>query len=215
MRTFAILLLLLNLGYLGWQLGLREREPAAATATGPAPDAPRSLRLLSEAALPPAPAERCLGVGVFAGAAESEAFAAEAEARGYSAEPRQVEVAAEPDYWVHIPPFASAAAAQRRLQELRARDIDSYLIGGGELEQGISLGVFGRRESALRLQEQILAQGYESSIYEIPRSSSEYWVEVGGIPGDAAGREAWAAFMAGREGLQEAENLCETIAPQA
>lgn len=215
MRIFALLLLLLNLGYLAWHFLPQNRDAPAALVRSPARDAPQRLILLSEreggAAID---APRCLELGVFPSAGDSARFIEGAEALGLEAGLQPVEVMETPDYWVHMPPLVSEAAALRRLEELKGKNIESYLITGGELDRGISLGLFSRREFALRLQEQLAGQGYASEIREVPRAYTELWVTVSSLPRGGRALREWNDFLAQWPALRQVEKLCETIARQ-
>jgi hypothetical protein len=117
-------------------------------------------------------------------------------------------------WWVHMPAFNSEAAARRMLEELQAKNIDSFYMRTGEMAGGISLGVFSRQASALIAQQQLADQGYATSIREVFRLGQRYYVDIA-MP-DSALLESpeWAAFMASEGGFQVSEKLCEVIAPE-
>lgn len=81
------------------------------------------------------------------------------------------------DYRVVLPAFPSLQEAFRRLRELKSRDIDSYVITEGPDAQGISLGVFSTQTAALNQQVNLVSEGYETEIREIPRVTREYWIQ--------------------------------------
>lgn len=95
------------------------------------------------------------------------------------------EVVVREDYWVHIPPRDSEAAALAMLRELQKRDIDSFLITDGDLVKGISLGFFSRRESAQKVRDKRREQGYPAEIREVPRTERKFWLLISS-PGVAA-----------------------------
>jgi hypothetical protein len=82
------------------------------------------------------------------------------------------------DYWVYVPPLNSRQAALWQLRELQARNIDSYLITEGELENGILLGTFTSSDSAMSVADKVRLAGFEARLRELPRAYQEYWVEV-------------------------------------
>ncbi|MDT8399525.1 MAG: SPOR domain-containing protein [Pseudomonadales bacterium] len=219
MRIFVLLMLFLNLSYVGWQLWDAPRS-ALVMVQAAAEVAPVSLQLLTEVtsqAEPPGRIETasCFTIGPFGeDSGEGERLQSYVGSLGYQSSLRFVEVMEEPDYWVHLPPFASDAAALRKLEELRAKKIDSYLINSGDLIRGISLGLFSRRAFALALQERLASQGYASVIAEVPRSYKEVWLDISGLPPEGLNTVQWAEFSEGRADFHQAEKLCETIAPK-
>lgn len=82
------------------------------------------------------------------------------------------------DFAVYLSPLASRSAAIRQLRELQARKIDSYLITQGPNTNGLSLGIFPRRESADAIAQRLRQAGYYPVIEEITRAQREFWVEV-------------------------------------
>ncbi|QEY59823.1 SPOR domain-containing protein [Pseudomonas sp. C27(2019)] len=82
------------------------------------------------------------------------------------------------EYWVYLQPLPSRQAAVRQLKELQARKIDGYLITTGELNNGVSLGMFAREDSAQGVAERMSAAGYEPSIKSVERSQRLYWVVI-------------------------------------
>jgi hypothetical protein len=86
-------------------------------------------------------------------------------------------VTGEKDFRVLIPPATSPEEAFRKLRELQASNVDSYVITQGEYALGISLGVFSSASGAEVLQARVGSIGYDSEIIEIERQSRSYWIE--------------------------------------
>ncbi len=82
----------------------------------------------------------------------------------------------ELDHRLVMGPLNSLQESFRRLRELRAREIDSYVITEGEDAQSISLGVFSTLASAESYQQELAGMGYQARIKEIQRVSRGYWV---------------------------------------
>lgn len=82
------------------------------------------------------------------------------------------------EYWVYLQPLPSRQASVRQLKELQARNIEGYLITTGDLNNGISLGMFAREDSAQSVADRMSAAGYESSIRVMERSQRLYWVVI-------------------------------------
>jgi hypothetical protein len=75
---------------------------------------------------------------------------------------KKIEVIA--NYWVFIPPAANKAAADRRLEELKAQGVrDIALIDSGAQRFAISLGVFRTEESAQARLATLQAQGVKTA----------------------------------------------------
>lgn len=85
-----------------------------------------------------------------------------------------VDAKAGTDHWVYLPPLVSRQAALSRLREMQARNIDSYIITVGELANGVSLGIFSRREAAEAHRQRLRELGYDSLIRDLPRTRRSY-----------------------------------------
>jgi len=97
----------------------------------------------------------------------------------------------ESDYRLLIPPAASAEEAFRKLRELQASDIDSYVITQGPQALGISLGVFSSSEAAESLQDRLEALGYKGEIIRIERLARTYWLFPARDAGIDVSASAW------------------------
>lgn len=188
MRWFFLLLLVLNLFYYVWhqqQAPLRVKEVESFSLYQ---GARQNIRLVSEAdvakvPVAASPAEvRGQAVCLFLGSFELEDEARALEQRLLSLDiqsaVQSVDAAAGVDYWVYLVPLASRQASLRQLKELQARKIDSYIIGQGDLANGISLGIFPRSDSAESVMERLREAGYEPMLRELSRAHRAYWVRV-------------------------------------
>lgn len=119
---------------------------------------------------------------------------------------------AVPIWWVYLPKFASEAAARRTLTELHQKGIDSYYLNSGELAGGISLGVFTRREGALRTQEDLAKRGYKASIQASSRQASRYRVVVEGRPETLLATPVMQDFLEKNPSLDVSDFVCEGVA---
>ncbi|WP_161867913.1 SPOR domain-containing protein [Pseudomonas yangonensis] len=226
MRWILLLLLLLNAFYYVWhqqQAPLRAKEVAPADAYQ---GARKDIRLLSEADKSSSRSEQSsqsvgaaspeAAVCLFLGSFEEEARARVVEQRLLSldiqAEVRSIDAAAGVEYWVYLPPLASRQASLRQLRELQARRIDSYIITQGELANGISLGIFPRKDSANSVMQRLRDVGYEPQIRELSRAHRSFWVRVA-----PQSRRLADEFLLGRlagdfAGLQHQLMPCEGVA---
>lgn len=197
MRYIFISLLLANIGFFAWQ---QFREPEAGGPQMPEPgriDAESTVYLLSErgddareeeleqmirapraAADPDQPG--CLAAGPFEDMFAGEDVAERLASLDLDPDLRAIDrPAGDSDYRVMIPPASSLQNAFRKLRELKAQNIDSYVITRGPDALGISLGVFSAREGAQSLAETRRKSGYEVEISEIQRLDREYWIFSG------------------------------------
>lgn len=124
----------------------------------------------------------------------------------------RLEMPGEPGFWVYLPPLPSRKEALRKLHELQAKGVDSYVIPKGDVADGISFGMYSRKSSAEVRQSEVLAYGYKAVISEVPRSYEELWVVV--RPGESKKLSAsgWQNFINERKGLERQENYCPGIA---
>ncbi|WP_339516984.1 SPOR domain-containing protein [Pseudomonas sp. RL_15y_Pfl2_60] len=186
MRWIFLLLVVLNAFYYVWhqqQAPLRPKEVAPMVQQQ---DTKRDIQLLSETdnqqrrapAVQEPEDDTCLYLGAFEQRSEAEVVEQRLISLDISSQVRTVDDQAGVDYWVYIPPLASRSASLRQLKELQARNIDSYLISQGDLENGISLGIFPRKDSAQSVIQRLEDVGYESSLRELPRAHRSYWVRI-------------------------------------
>ena len=123
-----------------------------------------------------------------------------------------LEVAGAPDYWVHLEPQVSRKAAIKLLRELQTKNIDSFLITKGELENGISLGFFTRSSLAQQVYEERLKQGYTAKIKEVPRTLTQIWAVFNTGEYGKFSDELWEKIKGVNKGLERRKNYCDTIA---
>jgi hypothetical protein len=188
MRWLFWLLVVLNVFYFVWS---QQQVALAPTSTGVELLGGRSdgrdLRLLSES---PYAGMRSAGgtaevgqdVCLFLGSFDAQQPAQALEQRLLSLDVQPavvpVDAAGGIDYWVYLAPLASRQASVRQLKELQARKIDSYLIGTGDLANGISLGIFPRLDSAQSVMYRLRSAGYEPLLRELPRAHQAFWVRI-------------------------------------
>lgn len=189
MRWFFLFLLALNVFYYVWhqqQAPLRPKEIAPLSLFH---GEQKNIRLLSESSEVPQrrqaeerPAPAAVSACVFLGSFQSEERARQLVQRLLSldvqASVQTVDAAAGVDYWVYLPPLASRQASLWQLRELQARKIDSYIITEGDLTDGISLGIFQRKDSADSVVERLKSAGYDALVRELARSQHDYWAQV-------------------------------------
>lgn len=219
MRWLFLLLVMLNL-----MLGLYHlnKPPTIASITPGASEPARELdiKLLSEARAlvprPPVAVQDAENACLYLGGFDEETIALDVQQRLLSldldARVESVDEAAGVDYWVYMPPLVSRQASLRQLRELQSRNIDSYIITVGDLSNGISLGIFSRRDSAESVVKRLQLVGYLVSIRELPRTHRRYWVAVEGASQRLLTEALLAELIVDFPGLGHRQMPCAGVA---
>jgi len=117
-----------------------------------------------------------------------------------------------PDYWVYAVPMESRQAAVELLRNLQQRNVDSFIIAEGELENGISLGFYSDEKAARQVVEDHLGQDYRVAMQVVPRNIEEYWGVVRTREFDKLSEEAWERFRADNGDLALEQKYCDIVA---
>ncbi len=117
-----------------------------------------------------------------------------------------------PDYWVYIEPQMSRSAALRLLRELQSSQIDSFIIGEGELENGISLGFFPDERSARKVQRERIEDGYAVKIKSVVRNAEEWWAVLQDDEYSKLESSQWKKLQRELGKWQQRQNYCKLIA---
>ena len=170
-RAFFLLLVLGNLGFFAWTQGYfgvqesgREPQRLASQIT------PEKLRIVAAAPVVAAPVvapPAGLACRVVTGLPLSEVEAFKAELVGASVEVKPVD--GTTSYWVHIPPQANKAAADKKATELRALGVKDFYImqDEGSSRNAISLGLFRNEAAANELLQSLNKRGVISARIEV------------------------------------------------
>ncbi len=154
----------------------------------------------------------CTLIGSFVSIDKANRFVDVLAARGVSAKVKNLLVSSTVGFWLHLPPLVSRKEVLRRLSELQRQGVDSYIIPDGDLENGISLGMFSDQNRALLLKDNIEQLGYQPKIAEVPREKREVWVFLEQSESVKISAEQWLELISGRELLQKQQNLCSDVA---
>lgn len=184
MRWLLLLLVVLNLLFYVHHQQAPERIKK--TPVLPGVVSPSGIQLLSETAAPARRAQPQTAIEedacLFLGGFDDESLASALRQRLLSLDIgsalQGVDAAAGIDYWVYLPPLVSRQASLRQLRELQSRNIDSYIITVGDLSNGISLGIFSRKDSAQSVVDRLRDVDYQALIRELPRVHRKYWVRI-------------------------------------
>ena len=99
------------------------------------------------------------------------------------------------DYWVYLGPYSSLGVAIKTGGELRAKQIDNFVIRKGELKDAISLGVFTDGDRAATHAKGLSKKNYDAKIRRIAKRASHFWLVFSGPEGEEAYQHA-AELMA-------------------
>lgn len=230
MRAIFITLVVINLAVFAGQLFFRssatEARPRSTLNTPVLVGTP--LQLLTEVERQASPASRqvekkplevadlsgmCSMIGPYGQLLHAEYLVERLHAMDINSQIRSLEVPDGIGYWVYLPPEISEQQALRRLHEVQAKNIDSYLIPSGELAKGISLGMFNERSAAEARLREIREQGYYPEIREITKTISETWVILPVAEAEKVKPEIWMDVLRQHSGLEKRQNYCLGVAP--
>ncbi|MFV8784271.1 SPOR domain-containing protein [Microbulbifer sp. SA54] len=156
----------------------------------------------------------CTLVGPFTEAYQGEDVARRLQALEVQAALREIEMQGQMRYWVYLAPLGSRREAFRKLRELQAAGIDSYVIPKGSLENGISFGIFSELERARSLTGDLQAQGFAAEYREEPQTYLELWVVLEGE--ERLADAFWQQIQLDYPDLDRRQNLCSEIrSPEA
>lgn len=181
MRWVFMLFLVLNGFYYMWhqqELMPRVKDLPSAAITN---DDKQQIHLLSESATNAQDAvslSACLFLGGYDQQSLAQSLKQRLNSLDINTQLQGVDTITGSDYWVYLAPSVSPAVALRQLKDLQSRKIDSYLIDRGELANGVSLGIYQRRDSADSVAQRLREVGYEPLVKELPRAQHYYWVRV-------------------------------------
>jgi hypothetical protein len=122
--------------------------------------------------------EACILLGPYSNNGSARELIGQLAALQIESKYASIRIAGEPDYWVYLIPEPTRELATVKLRELQEKKIDSFLIPQGDIANGISLGVFDRRENAEKHQQTILSLGYDAKLRSNPRNYLENWVVI-------------------------------------
>ena len=221
MRWLLLLLLALNAFYYVWH---QQQVPIMATDAAALPhyqQQQKDIRLLSES---PAIADPktsvagladeqsgCIFLGDFQSKDDAEVFRQRLAGLEIHATTTEVTAVSGTDYWVYLPPLASKSASLLQLKELQARQVDSFIIAEGELENGISLGIFPHHDSAASVIARLTEAGYEPALRTISRNHRSFWVRIDPQWVRLFDEALLASLATGFDGLRHVVGSCEAV----
>lgn len=169
-----------------------------------APPASAQLEQAEQTALPV-----CWALGPFDSAEPPFALPAELDTLSWRQESYERDI----DYWVLLGPYSDTQRATDLERELKAANIDSYLIRKGRLEGAISLGVFSERLRAERHAEAMSKKGYPVALRAVGEPASQWWLVYQGAPNGERFSKSTAFMDAHKTApLTLSKKSCELIA---
>lgn len=156
----------------------------------------------------------CELVGPFATEDKASTFVERLSAIEVRSTIRDMELPAGPGYWVYLAPRADRREALRLLSELQSKRIDSYIVPKGDLENGISLGMFSKKASADSRVKEMVALGLKPQVDEIERSYREIWVMLDPGEQQKMSEFSWERVMQGLNMAERRQNYCLDVASQ-
>lgn len=154
----------------------------------------------------------CELVGTFSDDEGAEVFVERLRSIDIQSTVERFELPSGASYWVHLPPEETTAAAYRKLAELQAMDVESYVIGRGDLQNALSLGVFSREQLATNKKDAMLALGLNPIITVKPRTEIEIWVSIQPEYAEKISELTWENLMEGMSSQERRQNFCLPVA---
>lgn len=148
----------------------------------------------------------CWLFGPMASREGAEQIKVEMVAAGFPATVVETEQLKAPGYWVYYGEYQRYEDSLAQLREFQKKGIDSFIIGRGELQGSISLGVFENIDSARRMTKIMSRKGYETKMYEIIRHSNEFWVGLD-RPVNQAEKLVIERFLSAQKSLVERRQI--------
>ena len=156
----------------------------------------------------------CTLVGPFSALLRAEYFLEYLAEEGIVSQITEIEVPGPPAFWVYLSPLGSRSLAYQKLGELQREGIDSYVIPKGELENGISFGLFSQELGGLQRLAEVKALGYPAALKRVERSNAEIWVSIEAVEAKKITQQQWLTLLVRDEGLEMRQNFCPAVASE-
>lgn len=113
---------------------------------------------------------------------------------------------------LYIAPQPSFRLAQIELNELRAAGVDGFIIADGDLENGISVGVFNAEANMQQRTAQLEALGYQLERYQYMVDRPVYAANIPALGQASVAPESWAEIRRDFPQLSSQQNSCWEVA---
>ncbi len=140
---------------------------------------PASVPLAEILALSPPADRECYTLGPLENEDDISALSAWFNAQGSQATLRSDERREVTSTWVFLPPLESREAADARVREMQAANIDDiYVIPRGDMANAISLGLYSQKDTLQRRVSQLEGRGFAPSVLPRYRTATASWFDV-------------------------------------
>lgn len=192
-----------------------EPEPSDAVTPPPAEVRPAADPAVSAPAAAESPGAhgQCVLVGPYENNELAQQALQKLLAKEIKAYVFQMDLAVSSGYQIYLDGFESRAQAKKRLDELQAAGVDSFIVPKGEYVNTIALGSYEQEGAAKNQLEKFAAAGITAKLRESKRSVVELWLAMPPEMGDTlpeALRQVLGVSKA--EKKEERQILCATIA---
>lgn len=184
MRTFALLLVLLNVCFLFWAQYIdvgEQNTGSTASITGTT----QRLQLATERSQSTIIARKnpalqsCISIGPFAQITDETAVETKLREAGYMVTSRTERGEIFAGYWVSLPAFSTRLEAETALAKLHTSGIDdAYLLAEETPPNVISLGLFSEQANAERRRDEVIKLGYAPTIQSRNRNGELGWIDI-------------------------------------
>lgn len=149
---------------------LSEQTPAPAVTSAPEP---------APATTVPAASYACMTLGPFATPQDLRAARGALARQAVRLRARQEQTTQSRGWWVHLPTSGSRTQALAQARKLQAAHItDYFVVGSGEQQNTVSLGLFKDPANAHHRLEQVVAAGFPARLSERTEQVPQYWMDL-------------------------------------
>ncbi len=154
----------------------------------------------------------CEMIGPFASREDAKILVERLGSVDVVSEVKNLDLPAGKRYQVFLPPESSKDAAFRRLSELQANGVDSYVIRKGPMANSISLGLFRRKSFAESHVNHLKTLGLEPQIDILEDTVREIWVFLQQGEERKMSDLTWDAIMEELNNVEKRQNFCLDVA---
>lgn len=228
MRVLVAILVLINIGYWAWR---SYQSDVPETVSVESDTGIPKLTLLSERGQelagseegsealpsptpppPPVSAIRCYTLGPLSGEKNAKAVESAVVDAGFPASLRSYDQQEVSGYWVYLEPADSRRKALALAKELAQKGIkDYYVVGDGEFENAVSLGLFSEKARAERRAEYIRSLGYDPQSSVRYRTRTLYWLDYQEEGDSELRADIWTQVATDADNLQRLDRACEAV----
>jgi hypothetical protein len=184
MRTFALLLVLLNVCFLFWAqyIDVADQNAGGAAAID---DSSHRLQLATERSQrtivtrKSVAMETCISIGPFAEVNDVNAVQQRLQEAGFKVAMRTERGEVFAGYWVSLPAFSSRLEAETALAKLHTNGVgDAYLLTEETPPNVISIGLFSEQANAERRRDEVAKLGFTPAIQSRTKVGDQAWLDI-------------------------------------